>query len=138
VSEDVRWKQRFSNYCKALARLSEAVSLSEERPLTELEEQGLIQGFEYTHELAWKVLKDFMEDQSPTPIYGSKDAVRYSFRAGLLDHGDDWMKMIESRNETSHTYDDETKDKVVKAILESYYPEFLALKERLSTLCNSD
>ena len=138
MAEDIRWKQRFSNFKKALARMTEAVELGKVRPLSVLEEQGLVQGFEYTHELGWKVLKDFMEEQSPTPIYGSKDAARHSFRAGLLDDGEVWMEMIKSRNETSHTYDEKIKDKVVKAILELYYPEFLKLQKKLDKLCDSD
>jgi nucleotidyltransferase substrate binding protein (TIGR01987 family) len=138
MAEDVRWKQRFSNFKKALGRLSDAVALSKERDLSELEEQGLVQSFEYTHELAWNVLKDFMEEQSPTPIYGSKDAVRASFRAGLIENGDVWMEMIKSRNDSSHTYDEQVKNKVIKAVLELYYPQFLTLREKMDAQCASD
>jgi dipeptidase len=60
-NQDIRWMQRFQNYRQALARLSEAVALSRQRALSELEEQGLIQAFEFTHELAWNVLKDYLE-----------------------------------------------------------------------------
>lgn len=52
--DDRRWQQRFENYRRALARLNEAVQLSQQRPLTDLERQGLIQAFEFTHELSWK------------------------------------------------------------------------------------
>ncbi|MEI8090629.1 MAG: nucleotidyltransferase substrate binding protein [Opitutaceae bacterium] len=55
---DIRWLQRFQKFLMALSRLSAAVKLAAERPLSELEQQGLIQGFEYTHELGWNVLKD--------------------------------------------------------------------------------
>ena len=138
MAEDIRWKQRFSNYVKALDQMTKAVNLSRERSLSILEEQGLVQAFEYTHELAWKTLKDFLEDQSPTPIYGSKDAVRQAFRVGLLDDGETWMEMIRSRNETSHTYDEQIKNKVVSAIIGQYYSEFLRLQEKLGALCDSD
>jgi hypothetical protein len=60
---DIRWKQRFSNFQFALKNLSDAISLSKERELSKLETQGLIQSFEFTHELSWKVLKDFLENQ---------------------------------------------------------------------------
>lgn len=76
----------------------------QERELSVLEEQGLIQSFEYTHELAWKTLKDFLIDRGNEGIYGSKDAVRASFQTGLIEEGEIWMDMIGSRNDTYHTY----------------------------------
>jgi hypothetical protein len=71
---DIRWIQRFENYIKAFSQLEEAILLANKRPLSNLEEQGLIQAFEYTHELAWKTLKDFLNYQGNQEIYGSKDA----------------------------------------------------------------
>lgn len=79
-SDDVRWKQRFSNYKKALSQLEAAVKLSQQRALTPLEKQGVIQAFEFTHELAWNVLKDFLEDQGEQRIKGSKDATRAALK----------------------------------------------------------
>ncbi len=126
---DVRWKQRLNSYRKAYARLRQAADLAEERTLTELEQQGLIQAFEFTHELAWKLMKDFLEARgATTPLYGSKDATREAFRTGLLTEGDDWMDMIRSRNLTSHTYNQETADEIVESILSTYmfrFGEFL-------------
>ncbi|MEM9992222.1 MAG: nucleotidyltransferase substrate binding protein, partial [Bacteroidota bacterium] len=78
--EDIRWIQRLSNYKKALYKLGEAVTLSKERTLSELEKQGLIQAFEYTHELAWKVMQDFFVYQGNTEIRGSRDATRAAFQ----------------------------------------------------------
>jgi nucleotidyltransferase substrate binding protein (TIGR01987 family) len=74
-AEDIRWKQRFSNYTNALEQLQEAVDLSCERELSMLEKQGLIQAFEYTHELAWNVMKDFLEYQGNQNVKGSRDAI---------------------------------------------------------------
>src|SRR5665647_1986066 len=68
--KDIRWIQRFNNYNKALNQLQEAVELMKNRELTRLEKQGVVQAFEYTHELAWKSLKDFLEDRGNTDIYG--------------------------------------------------------------------
>jgi nucleotidyltransferase substrate binding protein (TIGR01987 family) len=82
---DIRWQQRFSNYTKALEQLSDAVSLSRKRGLSKLEKQGLIQAFEYTHELAWKVLKDFLESRGKSDLYGSKDVTREAFRLGIIE-----------------------------------------------------
>lgn len=134
TAKDVRWIQRFSNFRKALDQLSEAIALSKQRPLTKLEEQGLIQAFEYTHELAWNTLKDFLEDRGAQKIYGSKDAAREAFKAGLLENGDVWMKMIESRSLTSHTYDESTASKIASSIIESYFAEFQSLKNTLERL----
>jgi len=132
--KDIRWIQRFSNFKKAFTQLSNAVELSEERDLTDLEKQGVIQAFEYTHELAWNTLKDFLEDRGAQNIYGSKDASREAFKAGLLDDGEVWMEMIKSRNQTVHTYDEDTMAEIVKAIIESYFHEFEALLEKMEEL----
>ena len=131
MKNDIRWVQRFSNYSKALARLSDAIRLAEERPLTDLEKQGLIQAFEFTHELAWNTIKDFYENQGETGIQGSRDAARLAFRRGLIENGGSWMEMIKSRNETSHTYDEATADRIIAAVTDAYYGEFKALEQRL-------
>jgi len=134
TAKDIRWIQRFNNFVKALDQLNEAIELSEQRPLTRLEQQGLIQAFEYTHELAWNTLKDFLEERGAQKIYGSKDASREAFKTGLLENGDVWMKMIDSRNLTSHTYDETTAGKIASAVIESYFAEFQALKNTLQNL----
>ena len=129
---DIRWKQRLQNYRQALSRLREAVKLSGERPLSELEQQGLIQGFEYTHELGWNVLKDYLEEQGFVGIIGSKGATREAFKNGLLEDGEAWMDMIKARNLTSHTYQTEVAERIVKDILERFYPALTALEGRFA------
>jgi len=131
---DIRWIQRLSNYSKALKRLKDAVDLGKERPLSDLEKQGLIQAFEFTHELAWKTLKDLLENRGNSEIYGSKDASRKAFQLGLIENGEDWMDMIKSRNLTSHTYDEETAEKIVSAVRGQYIHEFIKLETRLTQL----
>ena len=121
-NQDVRWKQRFNNFIKAMRTLSGAVELSRQRKLTELEQQGLIQGFEFTHELAWNVLKDYLENKGITGLIGSRDATRGAFKNGLIEDGDAWMEMIEARNQTSHTYNPAVAEKIVQKILNSFYP----------------
>jgi len=133
-NKDVRWQQRFSNYTKALTQLTDAIQLSQERDLSELEQQGLIQAFEYTHELAWNTLKDFLKSRGARGIYGSKDATREAFKLGLIKNGDIWMDMIQSRNKTSHTYNEEVAKEIVAAIEEDYFAEFTKLQVTLTNL----
>lgn len=128
---DVRWQQRFANYKKALAQLKEAVELSKQRPLSRLEQQGVIQAFEFTHELAWNVLKDYLQDQGNQMIKGSKDATREAFKVGLIADGEQWMAMIQGRNASSHTYDERTAEQLVTAILKDYFPLFEILQTEM-------
>ena len=133
TSHDIRWRQRSSNYRRALARLGEAVELSGQRPLSDLERQGLIQAFEFTHELSWQLLKDVLVDQGVAGISGSRDAVRESVRLDLLPQGDElsWMAMIRSRNLTSHTYNPAIAREIALLIVEQYAP---ALERLLAAL----
>ena len=126
--QDLRWRQRQVNYEKALSQLKKFIDKGE---LNELEKQGLIQAFEYTYELAFNVIKDFYENQGDSTIQGSRDAFRLAFNRGLIRDGDAWMRMIESRKQTSHTYNEDTAEEVVKAILMRYYPMFNALRDSL-------
>lgn len=129
--KDVRWVQRFDNYQRALKRLEEAVKLGKERSLSELEKQGLIKAFEFTHELAWNTLKDFLTEQGAEKMYGSRDTTRIAFREGLLDNGELWMNMIKSRNLTSHTYREEIAKEIVQNIFNDYFQAFENLKSTL-------
>ena len=119
-NQDIRWEQRLSNYQKALSQLNNAVDLSKERKLSDLEQQGLIQAFEFTHELAWNVMKDYFEYQGNTAITGSRDATREAFQNGLIINGEKWMEMIKSRNQSTHTYNPETANEIVEKILGIY------------------
>jgi nucleotidyltransferase substrate binding protein (TIGR01987 family) len=128
MTEDIRWKQRFDNYKRALHQLTLAVELSRQRPLSDLEKQGIIQGFEFVHELAWNVLKDFLEYEGIQGIVDSRGAVREAFKLGLIEEGETWMDMIEKRNPSSHTYNLDIAAALVDAIINTYYPAFLALQ----------
>jgi nucleotidyltransferase substrate binding protein (TIGR01987 family) len=131
---DLRWLQRFEHFRQALARLSAAQQLAAQRPLSELEQQGLIQAFEFTHELAWKTLKDFLVSRGSTkPLYGSKDATREAFAQGLLPRIEVWMDMITARNATSHTYSQKGADQIAAAILTEFVACFTALEAKLRT-----
>jgi len=119
---------------KHSANLSKAAQLAKERQLTDLERQGLIQAFEFTHELAWNTMKDFLEHSGATGIYGSKDATREAFSKGLIANGPEWMAMIQARNRSSHTYNENTAREVADAILASFVEEFARSLVRLTQL----
>jgi len=134
VEEDIRWKQRFQNYKKALITIKNAVEITKSRELSDLEKQGLIQGFEFTFELAWNVMKDYLEEQGITDIVGSKNAVRQAFSKGLVEDGDIWIEMINARNISSHTYDEETAEKLFEKIKNNFYDTFIIFREKMETL----
>lgn len=132
METEVRWKQRLANYRRACANLEAAVELARLRPLSDLEQQGLIQSFEFTHELAWNVMKDWFEDQGLSGLTGSKDATREAYSKGLIIEGQTWMDMIKSRNLSSHTYNLEIARDLVEAILGRYASEFVAFREAMT------
>ena len=133
-NQDIRWVQRLSNYRKALGQLEEAVELALERKLTKLEEQGLIQAFEYTQELAWNVMKDYVEYQGNTAITGSRDAIREAFNIGLITDGEGWMDTIRSRNKSTHTYNQETAADIADRTINLYINLFKAFLQKMEAL----
>lgn len=131
MNEDIRWKQRFSNYRKALGQLEKFIV---KKDLSDLEEQGLIKAFEYTYELAWNTLKDYLEYQGILNMAGSRDVIREAYKANLIANGEEWMSMLVSRNLTSHSYNEETADEIAKAVIGSYFELFKALEVKLESL----
>ena len=132
VTHDIRWKQRFDNFQRALQQLTHAVQLGQQRSLSELEQQGLIQGFEFTHELAWNVLKDYLEMEGIQGLVGSRSTVREAFKRGLVSDGEVWMDMIEKRNLSSHTYNQSVANALASAIVDRYYTAYLELQQRFA------
>ncbi len=152
METSIRWQQRFSNFMKALEKLKMAVEYIQNdilkgdkdldnhqfgNVLDEMLKEGLIQRFEYTHELAWNVMKDYAIDQGNTTIGGSKDATREAFQMHLISNGEVWMEMIKSRNETSHTYNEVTANKIYSKIINEYYPQFIAFQQTMETKRNN-
>ena len=131
---DIRWQQRLDNYLRALAQLTSAVALNEQRELSELEQQGLIQAFEFTHELAWKVMKDYLDYQGANQISGSRDATRQAFAVGLIEDGEAWMEMIQSRNQSSHAYNRATAASLVGRIIGRYAVLFKVFGVKMESL----
>lgn len=137
-NKDIRWIQRFTNYRKALAKLSQAVAIiagqhDGRADIDDLMKEGLIQRFEYTHELAWKVMKDYAEYQGYTEVRGSRDAFRQALQMGIIDDAG-WMDSIEDRNLTSHNYDEGVAEEVYQAIVHKYYPLFVRFEQAMSPL----
>lgn len=138
---DIRWEQRFSNYKKALDKLTTAVRIlkpvinngTEINEIDELQREGLIHRFEYTQELAWKVMSDYAKYQGYLDIKGSRDAFRYGLQNGLID-SEKWMNTIQDRNRTSHTYNESTAQEVVTEIIFVYHDLFLQFAQQMETL----
>lgn len=130
-NQDIRWKQRFSNYKKALSQLERFVN---KKDPSEMEQQGLIQSFEYVFELGWNVLKDFLENNGQENIYGSRDTIRLAFKLGLIENGDGWMNMLKSRVKTTHTYNEDTANEVSQEIVTSYFELFKEMEIKFNTL----
>ena len=128
---DLRWIQRFNNYKKALSQLERFLT---KEKLNELEEQGLIQAFKNTHELAWNVLRDYLREQGHINLHGSRDATREAFKLELIQDGDTWMDMINDRNRTSHTYNQITENEIAKNIRTRFFSLFLALRNTMEKL----
>ena len=133
-AQDVRWQQRLANYGKALASLTAGVELARQRPLSTLEKQGLIQAFEFTHELAWNVMRDYFFYQGSSSITGSRDAIREAFAKGLIADGEGWMEMIGSRNQTSHTYNQTVADEITNRITQHYCALFQSFMSKMQAL----
>lgn len=140
--KDIRWIQRFANYRKALFKLSQAVSivsdwLYNDGDVDDLLKEGLIQRFEYTHELAWKVMKDYAEYQGFTEIRGSRDAFRQALQMGIID-SPNWMNSIADRNLTSHNYDEDVAEEIYETIVNVYYPLFVKFEQTMLPLSNTE
>ena len=142
MEKDIRWEQRFSNFKKAFHKLSQAVDYTKNHEevensgfvLGEIIKEGLIQRFQYTHELAWNVMKDYAEYQGNFQIKGSRDSTREGFKMDIISDGEIWMSMIKSRNDTSHTYNEETAEDIYNKIISEYYPAFVQFVQTMEKL----
>ncbi len=131
LTEDIRWIQRFANYRKALGQLEKFILKGE---LSELEEQGLIKAFEYTYELGWNTMKDYLYYQGIVDVAGSRDTIREAFKINLINDGEEWMNMLVSRNLTSHSYNEDTADEIASAVVNTYFSLFKNLETKLESL----
>jgi nucleotidyltransferase substrate binding protein (TIGR01987 family) len=130
--QDIRWKQRFFNFEKAFLTLKEAVE--DIKNPSNIEKEGTIQRFEFTHELAWKVMKDFLKEKGIQGLIGSRDATRNAFQNEIIQDGQAWMDMIDSRNETVHTYHGDILETEYKKITKIYFPLFEKFHLKMKSL----
>ena len=119
-AKEIRWKQRFQNFEKAFFQFDEAVSSIDK--LSVLEKEGLIQRFEYTFELAWKTLKDYLESQEVEAKF-PREVIKKGFQYEIISDGEMWMEMLEKRNLIAHTYDKEIFEKAVSQVVDLFHPE---------------
>lgn len=140
-NKDIRWQQRFANYQKALKKLIEGIELLDGEPLdqdlNDIVNEGLIQRFEFTHELAWNVMKDYATFQGVNEIRGSRDAIRYALKQNLISDSQ-WMETINARNLTSHDYNQDTANDVADKIKNCYVKLFLDFEEKMKSLICTD
>jgi len=139
MSEDIRWLQRFNHFKKAYSQLQEALDLMAERDLSNLEQQGAIQAFEFTYELAWNVLRDYLIWQGDETISGSRDAIREGFKRELISDGHAWLAMLQDRNRTVHTYNEETANQILNSLQHNYaklFSEFFNVFTQKATEVN--
>lgn len=135
AAPDIRWKQRFSNYKRALSQLTKFIDKGK---LNELEQTGLVKAFEFTHELAWNVMKDYFEYQGNTAITGPRDAMREAYQRNLINDGEKWMDMIKSRNMSAHTYNQKIADEIGKQVIEVYFSLFQQFERHMQGLANAN
>lgn len=129
MTDDIRWQQRFQNYEKAFLLLERALAI--ETP-SEVERGGIIQFYEMAFELAWKLMKDYLEQQGFT-VNAPRDAIKQAFQANILDDGQLWMNALSDRNLTTHTYDENKAIEVVAKIRSHYFPALQQLYRRMNS-----
>lgn len=129
-----KWLERLSIFKNAIARMAEVVELSKQRTLNQFERDSLIKRFEFTYEMAWKLMMSFEKEYGVTELLGSKDVVRTAFSMSLIDNGEAWLEMIDDRNKTSHLYDEEMAADVTEEIIDTYYPLFMELQGKMEEI----
>ncbi|PAU79466.1 nucleotidyltransferase substrate binding protein [Halomonas salipaludis] len=130
MPDDIRWQQRFTNFVSAFTQLESAIDEYGDTTLDIIKE-GIIQRFEFTHELAWKVMKDYLEYEGIQNITGSRSAARKAFNVGLVENGQAWMDMIETRNHTVHAYRQSILEAEFRKIVDRYYPALRQFKQSM-------
>ena len=138
---DIRWQQRFSNFRKALKQLASGIELLDTNynipEIKDIVNDGLIQRFEFTHELAWNVMKDYAAYQGNYEIRGSRDAIRFALKENLISDTR-WMNTINARNLTSHDYNEDTANQIVSDIKNVYFKLFCEFEDKMQSLLCTD
>ncbi|MFO7295457.1 MAG: nucleotidyltransferase substrate binding protein [Clostridia bacterium] len=124
-----RLREKLSDYSRALKRLEEALERDQSDDIVL---DAVIQRFEFTYELSWKLIKAYMSYSGIADVKTPRQAFKEAFAAGLIDEGDVWLEMLDDRNLTSHTYDQSTARRVYEKVKNRYYPAMSKLKEAIS------
>ena len=123
-NQDVRWEHRFQNYTKSMRNLEDALQI----PNPDIvQKAGIIQFFEMSFELAWNMVKDYLEDQGFQDIRSPRGALKKAFETGIIENGHDWMDLLVDRNLTAHTYDEQKATDMEQLIHSKYFPLLKAL-----------
>lgn len=140
-NQDIRWKQRFRNYEKAFRRLSRAIEVVRATPDDDLLQSGLVQTYEYTFELAWKTLQDYLAEEGFL-LRSPRETIRQGFQSGYITNADDWLQALSDRNLTVYIYNDEVMARVLKGISERYFFIFQSFydtfRPKAITFCSSN
>ena len=129
--QDIRWLQRLNSFQQALSRLKEIVNQYKPENLSELEKEGLIQRFEYTFELSWKMLQDLLRYKGYTDIAGPNMTLQQAFKDGYITDHDGWRNMKRGRETTSHTYNEGSATEIVKNIYAEYAKLLIELENTM-------
>lgn len=122
MDNDIRWKQRFQNFENAYNTMCRTLKRYRREPEDEVVRIALVQTFEFTFELAWNTMKDFLENEGFVRIGSSKQVIRTAFQAGIITEGEKWMSVVQKRNLASHTYNQIILNETVQYIVEEFYP----------------
>jgi nucleotidyltransferase substrate binding protein (TIGR01987 family) len=126
-NQDVRWEQRFQNFSKSMKHLESALQI----PNPDIvQKAGIIQFFEMSFELAWNMVKDYLEEQGFVDIKSPRGALKKAFEMGIIENGHEWMDLLVDRNLTAHTYDEQKATEMEQLIQNRYFPLLKALYER--------
>jgi nucleotidyltransferase substrate binding protein (TIGR01987 family) len=136
---DIRWRQRYQNFDRAASLLKSALESKKLEDFSDLEAEGVIQRFEYTYELAWKTMKDYLEENGVTitPLT-PRNVIKEAFAAGLVGDGQVWSDMMLHRNLLSHTYSEKAFRAVLEAVKNRYAAAIFAVSARFGQLAGED
>ena len=133
-----KWHERLAAYKNAIGRLTEVVNLNKQRMLNQFERDSLIKRFKFTYEMAWKLMMSYEKENGITEILGSKDVIRQAFKLPIISNGEAWLEMVDTRNKTSHLYDEEMATDVIDEIIYTYFPLFIELQDTMAQTANKE
>lgn len=132
MKKDIRWKQRFQNFERAFLFFNKSCALES---YDELQGAGLVQSFEFTFELAWKTLKDYLQEQG-LEVQFPREVIKQAFAAQLIDNGTLWIEMLDKRNELTHTYNQEQAKRAVQLVRNNYFPPIEQVYKTMKQRCS--